>query len=450
MVGMRWTGLLLLLASLGVSASLGILIGHSFRGGAVDFQGIYYATKCMMQHRDPYRLVELKAVYESERKRLPAGSITPADFVAPCNNLPSTFLLATPLALLPWAEASKLWLILLLASLLLASILTVQVGTQYAPSVALFLACTLLINCEVGIALANAGVIVVSLCTIGAWSLIRDKFAFVGQLCLALSVAIKPHDVLLVLSYFLLANGVQRKHAFKTLGMATVIGLAAIAWTSQTAPYWLPEWHSNVSALTVRGALNDPGPTAAWGRSAGQVIDLQAAVSVFKDAPDIYNPVSYVVCGAIWLLWALITLRTPFSQLGASFALASAAPLTLLFTYHRPYDAKLLLLAIPACAKLWSEGEWTGRIAFALTAFAIIFTADLPLVILARLTANLDPSNVSFFERVLIIPVLRPAPLVLLAMTVFYLRVYVRRSRVGCKSLDRAEPNLAKPENFGS
>jgi len=31
----------------------------------------------------------------------------------------------------------------------------------------------------------------------------------------------------------------------------------------------------------------------------------------------------------------------------------------MLVTYHRPFDAKLLLLAVPACAMLWAEG---GRI----------------------------------------------------------------------------------------
>jgi hypothetical protein len=446
MVGVRWTGLLLLLASLGISALLGISIGRSFDGGSVDLQGIYYATKCMIQHRDPYKLAELKAVYELEAKKIPSGSITPSQFVAPCNNLPSTFLLMTPLALLTWTEASTLWVVFLLGGLFVASMLTVQAGARYAPNVSVFLACALLMNCEVGIALANAGVIVVSLCTIGAWSLIRDKFAFVGQLCLAIGLSIKPHDVFPVLAYFVLARAARRMHALKALGMATAIGLAATGWTAQVAPHWMQEWHSNVSALSMRGSLNDPGPSAPWGRGAGQVIDLHAAVSVVEDDPRIYDPVTYAVCGGLLLVWAFTALRARCSEAGPWLALASVVPLALLVTYHRPYDAKLLLLTIPACAKLWSEAGRTGKAALGLTAAAIGLTADIPLVVLSKLGANLSTSNASFFERVLTAAVLRPTPLVLLAMAVFYLWVYVRHSRVDGTTTCRSELNSGDPQ----
>jgi len=444
MAGVRWTGLFFSLGSLAISAWVGVSIGHSFRGGTVDLQGIYYGAKGLMQHRDPYKLAELKAVYESEAKKLPSGSITPSQFLAPCNNLPSTLLLMTPLALLPWNAASSLWVALLLASLLCASMLTVQVGGCDAPKIALLLACTLLVNCEVGVALANAGVLVVSLCTIGAWALIRNRFVFVGQLCFAIGLAIKPHDVFLVLIYFVLAKGVHRKPAVMALGIAAAIGLAALVWMVQIAPDWMQEWHSNVSALTARGSLNDPGPTSPWSRGAGQVIDLQAAVSVVEDDPRIYNPVAYVVCGGLLVVWGLTTVRARWSEAGSWLALASVVPLTLLVTYHRPYDAKLLLLAIPACAKLWSEGGRTGKVALGFTGAAIGLTADLPLTILSQLNAKLDISGLTFSERVLSAVILRPTPLSLLAMAVFFLWVYVQRSRADWKALDMTERNSTK------
>jgi hypothetical protein len=269
----------------------------------------------------------------------------------------------------------------------------------------------------------------VSLCTIAAWCLIRQQFLFVAVLLLATALAIKPHDGGFIWLYFLLAGGTYRKRALQSLAVTAVLSLAAVIWVAQVAPHWLDEWSTNVSVLTAQGGISDPGLKAEKGGGAGQVIDLQSAVAVIKDDPSFYNPITDVVCGLMLLLWIVMTLRARASAKAAWYALASGVPLTLLPTYHRPYDAKLLLLAIPACMRLWSQGGWRGRIAFVLTTAAIIFTADLPLTILSEVTARLDVSKMGLLERVGMMAVLRPAPMALLALAIFYLWAYWKSAR---------------------
>ena len=427
----RVVGLLLILLSAGVSLWWGVPMGRDIPGGTNDLQVVYYATRCLMEHGDPYQLDQLRRIYVEEERKLPPDSIERPLAVTWYIYLPPTFLLIAPLVALPWPIASVLWMTLLAGTMVLAAVLMVREARTHAPGVALFLACLVLVNCEVGFALGNSAILVVSLCTIAAWCLIRQQFVFLAVLLLATALAIKPHDAGLVWLYFLLAGGAHRRRALQSFAVTAVLGLAAVVWVAHVAPRWFTEWNANVSVLTARGGISDPGPSAEKGGGAGQVIDLQSAVAVIEDDPSFYNPITDVICGLMLLIWIVTALRARGSANAVWFALASAVPLTLLATYHRPYDAKLLLLAIPACARLWSEGGWTGRAALALTTAGLGATADIPLSLWSNLTGRLDIGQMGVIERTLFVPFLRPVPVALLAMGMFYLWVYVRRANVG-------------------
>jgi hypothetical protein len=157
------------------------------------------------------------------------------------------------------------------------------------------------------------------------------------------------------------------------------------------------------------------------------VIDLQAAISIFRDDPRIYNPASYLFCGALLLLWAARTVRSSFSPARAWIALAAIVPLTMLLTYHRPWDAKLLMLTIPACAMLWAEGGRIARIALLVNSAGLLLTADIPLAILNSVTNQMHLGTTGIFAQMLTVVMIRPASLILLVMSIFYLWVYLRR-----------------------
>ena len=109
-------------------------------------------------------------------------------------------------------------------------------------------------------------------------------------------------------------------------------------------------------------------------------------------------------------------------------ALAAIVPITLLITYHRVHDTKLLLLTIPACALLWAKRNRIGWVALLLTAAAIIVNADIPLAIFGVLIDRIHLSTTVLAGRLLTLFLARPAEELLFAMAVFYLWIYSSRS----------------------
>jgi hypothetical protein len=188
----------------------------------------------------------------------------------------------------------------------------------------------------------------------------------------------------------------------------------------------MQELRSNVLVESGVGGVNNPGLINASSSGPSMIIDIQSAISVFRDDPRIYNPASYLVCGVLLLVWLVRALRSRSSTAGAWLALAAVVPLIMLVTYHRSYDAKLLLLTVPACAMLWAEGGPIRWLALLVTAAGIVSTADIPLTIFLMLTRNMGISTVGIFHQILTVVLMRPVPLVLLVMGIFYLWVYVR------------------------
>jgi hypothetical protein len=123
----------------------------------------------------------------------------------------------------------------------------------------------------------------------------------------------------------------------------------------------------------------------------------------------------------------LRTLRLSFSPAKAWIALAAVVPLTMLVTYHRPWDAKLLMLTVPACAILWAEGGPIAWIALLTNAIGMVLTGDIPLAVLSIVFNKLHVDTDGILGQMLTLVMIRPASLILLAMSIFYLWVYLRR-----------------------
>jgi len=373
----------------------------------------------------------LQQEYASEGGKFPAK---PADeflfrrAMLTCVNLPSSLLLIAPLAILPWKFAASIWTALNAAGLLLAATLIWLAAVNRALKLSTVLICLLLSNAELVLGLGNLAGIVVSLCVIAVWCFLEERFVLAGIFCLAVSLALKPHDAGLVWLYFLLAGGVNRKRALQTLGLTAALTLPAILWVSHVAPQWPQELRANLHTLSAHGSVNDPGPDSLTFHSADNVISLQALFSLIRDDPRFYNVASYLACGMLLLAGAIRVLKSPFTEKNAWLALAAISALSMLPVYHRAYDAKLLLLAVPACAMLWGEGKHLGRIAGVMTTAALLSTADVPATILLVLMNSLKVSAASVWGRLSIALVFHCAPLILLATGVFYLWIYLRRT----------------------
>lgn len=442
----RWmnrVSLLLLLVGAAISILWGVSLERGVRGGVMGFPGIYFGTKCLLQGGDPYDVDQLVRVYQAEGFPLPSESAERRQSVTLYVNLPTTFLFVAPFTVLPLATAQTLWLVLVVGSFSLAAFLMWRLGRTYAPAVSLLLTFIVLANCEIIFSGGNTAGLVVALCVIAVWCLLTERSALLAVICLAASLAIKPHDVGLIWLYFLLAGKTYKKRAIQAGALAVALALVGTLWVSHVAPHWTSELRSNLATISAPGGINEPGPTSIGVGSPDMIIDLQTVASVFHDDPRIYNPITYVVCGTILLAWLIVVLRSrPSRDENAFFAIVSVAALSMLVTYHRSYDAKLLLLSIPACAMLWAEGGAIAWMALLIGVGGVIFTADLPLAVLMHLTRHLYSPAAGLAGKTAVALLTRPAPLILLVTAIFYLLVYLRRTldkssaRVHCDPLE--------------
>jgi hypothetical protein len=205
--------------------------------------------------------------------------------------------------------------------------------------------------------------------------------------------------------------------------------MPALIWVSSNTPGWTRELSANIQTISVKGGYNDPGPSA-YNFDHPQApinasINLQAALSVYEDDPRFYNPLSYIVSGGLILLLLIRIAGAAFTQKSAWIALASLAALTMLPVYHRGYDARLLLLAVPACALLWGDNRWKWT-ALVLSTIAITATATLP----AIAATAVIPFAFLALRGTAPLLLAQLAPLSLLALGVFYLCVYWQMTSV--------------------
>jgi hypothetical protein len=424
----RLKGFLLLLLGATTFVALGFTLERNSSDAMVDFKAVYFGTRCLLQHGDPYKESDLLRLFLAEDREPLAAKLSHRDAVAVNVNLPTAFPFIVPFAILPWGAAHLVWMLLTAGTFILAACLMWELGAAFAPGISGGLLCLLLAGSELLIEVGNVAGIVVSLCAVAAWCFLRERFAHAGVLCLAIGLLVKPHDAGLVWLYFLLTGGLSRKRALQTLLLVAILGLPTILWVSHVAPNWMEELHSNMLVSSALGGVNDPGPAAIDLRMHGAImIDLQTAVAVFVNDPRIYNPATYLLCAPLLLAWGYVTLQKPSSPANARLALAAIVALSMLPLYHRQHDTRLLLLAIPACAMLWVEGGLIAWLALLFTGLATVFTWDFTLRLLAVYTTGLRTSYGGLLGKILTVLFCRPAPLILLTTGIFYLWVYVWR-----------------------
>jgi hypothetical protein len=389
-----------------------------------DFRLVYNGNRCLLQNVDPYRESGFRSVYIADAGP-PSAGLQQHGFQEMMHYIqsPATSILA-PFALLNFGLANLLWLALIAASFLLAASLVWDMGAACAPILSGGLVGVLLAGSGSLLVHANPAGLVVSLCVIAVWCFVRERFVLAGILCLATGLLLKPHDAALVWLYFLLAGGVYRKRALQTLSAAIVLALPLLLWVTGVAPRWISELSANLATLAAHGHANDPGPASMSVHGIGMIVSLQSVLSFLRDDPAFYKPVSYLICGILLFLWSHSTFRSRPMPRQTWLALASIAALSMLPFYHRLYDTRLLLLTVPACAILRSEGGRLGRFALAITAATLLFTSDLFWNFLANFLNRLPQDSHSglLLTAIQVLPV----PLLLLLTAAFYLYACLR------------------------
>jgi len=421
----RRDGLILLLLGSIVFVLLGAALENSSSAPLVDFRAMYYPARCLLQQCDPYNENEVMRIYLAEGVYGRQDTAKERQMATRYGYLPSAFVVTLPFAMLPWGPAHLLWVAITAASLIFGAWLIWNSGARYAPVLAGCLIGFLLANSELLIDQGMCAGIAISLCVVAVWCFLQERFVPVGIVCMALSLAVKPQDTGLVWLYFLLAGGTYRKRALQTLAATVVFALPFLVWVWSVAPQWIQELQANILAFSAHGGINDPGISSSGSHGLAMVISLQAPISVFWDNSSTYNIASYLICVPLLLVWAFVTLRTPNTRRKAWLGLASIAALSMLPVYHRQYDAKLLLLTVPACLMLWLEGGLIGWFALLANIASFALTGDLTWAILLPLINRLGVS-MGLSLQMLAVAQAFPTPLILLTMGIFYLWAYAR------------------------
>ena len=419
----RTDGIYFLILGCALFVLSGLALTLATPGQLIDFKAIYYSGRCLLSGHDPYREDDMTQAYAagegqsfaSPAMRRPNESVTL--FVYP----PTTLLIAVPFALLPLKTAVLLWQLLIASGVLLSSVLMWDLAADYAPRLSAVLIALWMIG-SIGLFLiGNIAGLVVSLCLIAAWSFIRSRVVWVGLICLSFGLVIKPHDVALIWLYFLFAGASHRKSALQSLVIAAALGAVALLWISHAAPQWLPELKANLAETSAPGGRSDPGPNGVSNSTNGMIVDLQAAISFFRDDPAFYNSLAYAISGVLLLGWLLITFRSAPSLTRDLLALASVSTLTSIATYHRNYDARIALLAVPACALLWSQQNPRKYLAALFTFLLLLFTGDFTIAALLAFKRNMDMANATWLTRLAAVLIWRPLPFMLLSTTLIYI-----------------------------
>jgi hypothetical protein len=393
-----------------------------------DFKVVYLSARCLVQHGDPYSETDVLRVYHAEGLESPSDSSVSRQVMTRYFYPPTAFILTVPFSLLGFGIGHVLWMTLSAGSLIFATGLMWDLAADYSPLFAGGLLAFLLINSFWLLMIGNSAAIVVSFCAIAVWCFFRDRYVLAGVLCLGISLAIKPHDSGLVWLFFLLAGGIYRKRALQTLIALVILSLPVILGVTYVSPHWIQEASANAASFSEVGGITDPTASGKAGANMDSLVELQSAVSIFCENPRVYNSVTYGICGALLLVWTVATVRLNSLRRQAWLALAAIAPLSMLPIYHLQHDAKLLLLSVPACAMLWAEGGVIGWLAALLTGAGILVNGDIFSGIRISLTHRFLVPGPGWAYKIQTVALTRPGPLILLAMAVFYLWVYLRRS----------------------
>lgn len=425
----RRDGLYLLLLGSAVMIALGVALELNASAPLLDFRSVYYPARCLLQHGDPYRESDVWRVYQAEGEYGSRDTGKERLMVTRYLYPPSAFILTVPFAVLPWIPAEILWSVFIVGTLVFAALLAWNLGADYAPLLSGTLVALLLANSEILVMMGMCAGIAISLGVIAVWCFVREKFVPLGVLCLAVGLAVKPQDTGVVWLYLLLAGGAYRKRALQSLFAVFVLCLPMLLWIWRSSPSWIQELRANIAYLSTKGGIIDPGPGSAAAHGLSAVISLQSIISLFRDDPRIYNPLAYLVCVPLLLVWGVVTVRSRTTTAQVWLGLAAVTSLSMLPIYHRQYDAKLLLLAVPACAMLWAEGRLVGRLAVLMTTGAPLVTGDLSSAVYLGVIHGLHQPGKGLPGSLLITAQVVLPPLVLLATGCFYLRVYAQRGR---------------------
>lgn len=303
-----------------------------------DFGTVYAGSRAWASGQDPYDhgvLADLWYQAGGTPQRVPTRELTPSVYPV------STFVLGSPLGVLPWRIAQILWFACNLASIaLLLEVLRRFLGLAWTHHTMLLLAAFALAlrPFSNAVALGQMSLIVTAL---GASALLladRQR-GLISGILYGLAMAIKAP----VAAAFLVPDLLARRWkgagiAAIVVGLISVVGLLRLGDPSN----WMPHWLDNLSTASAVGGVNDPSPA---NPNRHQLINLHYQLSTFFTSSRAVNAITWLVA-IVLATPALIRLREKPAGAALLLPLSSICVVQLFVGYHRLYDATLLIFPL--------------------------------------------------------------------------------------------------------
>jgi hypothetical protein len=311
-----------------------------------DFVPAYAGAHCMLQGCNPYRGTFL--LYP-----------------------PSILVAVSPLALFSFRTAWLLWFAISGGLFILAVHLVVALHSTDQKRLATAIGAVILAGSSQLLAVAQPSTPAIALAAIGGYCLIRGRMLWGGTAALMLSLAVKPQIAGLLAVYWAV-RGPHRRHAITAIAGSVALlacGILIIQSRPESAQ-WTSNMHTNLARAVAPGASLNPEAN-----DAVAMLNLQTVTSVFSQTRKIYNAIAYVIFGILLIAW--LAAEMPLTRLEADhsldlLAMAALAILTLLPVYHRSYDSRLLLFALPGALIVLQRRRIEGILLCVLVALSIV------------------------------------------------------------------------------
>lgn len=323
-----------------------------------DFISPYIQTRAWMKGMDPYSPRNLVALWPADAEKavfltrdLADGSLVMKRGI-PTAYPPTSFVLLSTVAWLPWRVAYPVWLaISLLAYAATVFSLASIIGLRWLEwRTYLFLALALaLAPFHTGLAAGSIVIVAVGACALAVWAAARQGSARAGIL-LGVAVALKPQIGLPFLVYYLL-RGRWRILAPAVVVIAILAGAAIFYLASNHTP-WVDCYRYDNKVLFASGSLGDftERNPIRFG-----LINLQVLTYLFLSDRGMANVLALVIAGAMGVMWLMLLRRG--GGRNELLDLSALTVLSLLPVYHRLYDASLLIFPLA-----WSLTAWSSRL----------------------------------------------------------------------------------------
>lgn len=351
-----------------ISTLIFILIGGRYLFHCtVDFFPVYTGARCLLHGCNPYDTSQLDQQFFQAGGHVterPVWTDTPPVYP------PSTFIVISPLALFRIPVARLLWSLMNVCLFVTSAGLILSLCPQSYRWFATTLVSLILASSGMLLSLGNPAIFSISLLVIGSYLFLRDRNLRLGAILLMLSIAVKPQIGGLIVLY-LLVRGIHRRYAVAAIAGALALLLSAGLMLSlqPRSADWTSALRTNISAAEDPGGVNDSRPT---NKAAYYFINLQAITGVFFTDAREYNSAAWAIFLALLAVWIAAVLRANAGLEMNLLSIGALAVLSLMPVYHRYYDARLLLISIPAVLIVYQRRRLLGACIGALTIIVLI------------------------------------------------------------------------------